>query len=142
LLKDKIYELSKRTIIWLGEEDQHRGPFEEMINFLSNEPDPKADVDTVTKMFAPERGLGNRRQEAVTSLLNRDWFTRAWIFQGAVLSKELLIRCGGMEVPFVKFKRLIDAVMKVQYNSGGYARSLITTTVGVETVDLISRRAQ
>jgi hypothetical protein len=42
-----------------------------------------------------------------------------------------------MEVPFMKFKRLIDAVMRVQYDSGGYARSLIKTTVGFETVDLI-----
>jgi hypothetical protein len=142
MLMDKIYERSKRTIIWLGEEDQNCGPFEEMIHFLSSESDPKADVDTVGKMFAADRGVGKLRQDAITNLLNRDWFTRAWVFQEAVLSKELLVRCGGMEVSFAKFKRLIDAVMRVQYNSGGYARSLIKTTVGFDTVDLIQHARQ
>ncbi|PMD48141.1 HET-domain-containing protein [Hyaloscypha variabilis F] len=142
LLMDKIYEGSIQTIIWLGEEDQHCGPFEEMIYLLNDEADPKADVATVTYAFAADRGFGNRRQDAVTNLLNRDWFTRAWVFQEAVLSKELFVRCGGMEVPFVKLKRLIDAVMRVQYNAGGYARSLIQTTVGFETVDLIQHARQ
>jgi len=142
LLMDKIYEQSTQTIIWLGEEDQHRGSFEEMISLLNNEADPKAGVATVTKAFAADQGVGNRRQNAVTNLLNRDWFTRAWVFQEAVLSKELSVRCGGMEVPFVKLKRLIDAVMRVQYDAGGYARSLIQTTVGFETVDLIQHARQ
>ncbi len=142
LLMDKIYEGSIQTIIWLGEEDQHRGPFEEMMYLLNDEADPKADVATVTKAFAADRGVGNRRKDAVTNLLNRDWLTRAWVFQEAVLSKELFVRCGGMEVPFVKLKRLIDAVMRVQYNAGGYARSLIQTTVGFETVDLIQHARQ
>ncbi|KAE9376315.1 HET-domain-containing protein [Stipitochalara longipes BDJ] len=142
LLMEKIYEKSIRTIIWLGEEDHHCGPFEEMIHLLKNESDPKEDVNAVTKAFAAVRGVGTRRQDAVTNLLNRDWFTRAWVFQEAVLSKELVFRCGGIEVPFANFKRLIDAVMLVQYHAGGYARSLIQTTVGFDTVDLIQHARQ
>lgn len=142
LLMDRIYERSIQTIIWLGEGNQHCRPFDEMIYLLNNEEDPKPDVATVTKALAADRGVGNRRQDAVTNLLNRDRFTRAWVFQEAVLSKGLSVRCCGMEVPFVKLKRLIDAVMRVQYDAGGYARSLIQTTVGFESVDLIQHARQ
>jgi Heterokaryon incompatibility protein (HET) len=137
LLMDKIYEKAKQTIIWLGEEDKHRRPFEEMVQLLTEESDPQADFGIVKKMFAADRAVRERMLDAVTNVLNRDWFTRAWIFQEAVLSKELIVRCGGMEVPFMKLKRLVDAIMRVQYDSGGYARSLIQTTVGFETMDLI-----
>jgi hypothetical protein len=109
-----------------------------MLGFLvANEPNPEEDAEIVKKLLAADHGVGERRQDAITHLLNRDWFTRAWIFQEAVLSKKLILRCGGLEVPFDKFKRLIDTVMRVQYGSGGYARSLLKTTVGFNTVDLI-----
>lgn len=109
-----------------------------MLGFLvDGESNVQKKIEIVKKLFAADYRVGKRRREAVTHLLNRDWFTRAWIFQQAVLSKELIIKCGGMQIPFDKFKHLIDAVMIVQFDSGGYARSLLETTVGFDTVDLI-----
>lgn len=138
LLMDKIYQQSIQTIVWLGEEDEYRAPVEEMLGFLTtDQSNTELDAEIVKNLLAADRGVGKRRQEAITHLLNRDWFTRAWIFQEAVLSKRLLLKCGGMEVSFDKFKRLIDGVMRVQYDWGGYARSLLKTTVGFDTVDLI-----
>jgi len=79
LLMDKIYQQSKRTIIWLGEEDENRWPVEEMIGLLSTDDcSPEADVETVKSLITADGLMGRQRQEAITGLLNRDWFTRAW----------------------------------------------------------------
>ena len=47
------------------------------------------------------------------------------------------MRCGDAEYPFGLLKRVADAVCDIQYGTGGYARSLASTTVGFDTLDLI-----
>ena len=96
ILMNKIYSQSKRIIIWLGEEDEHCVPVEEMLGFFTNdESNIQKEIEIVKKLFAADRGVGKHRQEVVTHLLNRDWFTRVWIFQETVLSKEMLSDVAG-----------------------------------------------
>lgn len=72
-----------------------------MLLFLAtNEVSTEADTKMVKTLINADDGLGERRQQAITRFLNKDWFTRAWIFQQAVLSNELMVKCGEMETPF------------------------------------------
>ena len=142
----EIYKTAKRTIIWLGESDEHVAHVQELMRALSGadsasgEAAASDDIAVLQHMI----GIGNsqsedctRRLKAITSFLNRDWFTRVWVFQEAVLSKALIIRCGGAECQFGLLKRIADAVCDIQYGVEGYARSLVSTTVGLDTLDLI-----
>jgi hypothetical protein len=144
-LMGEIYKEAERTTIWLGESDEHVHHVQELTRALNEadsangEPAP-SDVAVLQDMVGvkqPRSGVCMQRLNAVTSFLNRDWFTRAWVFQEAVLSKNLGIRCGDSEWQFNILKRMADAVCDIQYNDGGYARSLASTTVGFDTLDLI-----
>jgi Heterokaryon incompatibility protein (HET) len=136
LLMGQIYAFSTRTIIWLGEEDEHRSRMEKLLTAISGSPDRNSDIRAV-KNLVEDKTEGENRLHAITNFLNRDFFTRAWIFQEAVLGRQLIVRFGGLEIPFDNLKRLVDAVKELQYNTGGYAQSIMKTTVGYDTLDLI-----
>lgn len=145
-LMGDIYKKAERTTIWLGESDETVPRVQELMQALSDPDSSDARHGAGDDIAAMEHVVGVessrddaslRRIEALTKFLNRDWFTRAWVFQEAVLAKDLCVRCGGVEFSFSLLKRVADAVCDIQYGTGGYARSLASTTVGFDMIDLI-----
>jgi hypothetical protein len=124
-LMGEIYRTAERTTIWLGESNENVQYAQELMQSLidADSADGLAgasDVDVMRKMVGVEapRDKASQLTSAITNFLNRDWFTRAWVFQEAVLSMDLKIRCGATECPFVLLKRVADAVCDIPYDGG------------------------
>jgi hypothetical protein len=143
-----IYRKSKRTVIWLGEEDMDKDVIAEMFELLANTPytsvmddfrlfkgllDLEESVYTVPHMMPRKQW----RRQAVTRLLNRTWFSRVWIFQEAVVSPEVEVIYGSLKLPLQELFRLTRAVFEVENDTGGYARSISKRTAGFDTLYLI-----
>ena len=106
ILMSRIYKQAHRTFAWLGEEDQHT---DEAISCL------RKAVDNCEKGYNEYRqsdaskaehqavNLADRQKLACIALFTRSWFSRYWIIQEALLSKELLFIIGAYVCPFVMF---------------------------------------
>ncbi|KAB5513497.1 heterokaryon incompatibility protein-domain-containing protein, partial [Coniochaeta sp. 2T2.1] len=143
-----IYRKSKRTLIWLGEEDGDRDAIREMFTVLTNTPsnsvekdrslfrellDLDKSIDTALGTMPPKQS----RREAVTRLLNRTWFSRVWVFQEAVVSPNVEVIYGSLNILLNELFRLTRAVFEVENAAGGYARSIAKRTVGFDTLYLV-----
>ena len=135
LLMGEIYARSSRTIIWLGEEDSSRESLEALLQ-SSSRTSLSSQVQSAS-LPIEIKAEDVQHIEGLTSLLNRDWFTRAWIFQEAVLGNDLTVYCGGLQMSFESLRRIVEAVKDYQYAKGGYARSIMQSTVGCDTIELI-----
>jgi hypothetical protein len=82
-LMREIYTLAKQTVVFLGDSNKH---CERVLNGL-----------IYSKMN------NELRQLAVTQILSRPWFTRVWIYQELVLSKEVWVQCGRIRVKWDRF---------------------------------------
>jgi Heterokaryon incompatibility protein (HET) len=127
-----IYGKSERTIVWPGEEDQSMQLASEVIRSISSPgTDSKQDVQTVRQLLEKSAtSMSEKRQASLTALLNREWFTRSWVFQEAVLPRNLLIKCGTFEVTMENLTRSVNAVETVLDQDRGYAHSFRKLTVG------------
>ncbi|KUL81565.1 hypothetical protein ZTR_09192 [Talaromyces verruculosus] len=139
-----IYRKSKLTVIWLGEEDSDKDIIETIFNKLRSTPfnslkeDVKMmseliDVKGPTHLLAPEQ-LG---RHAVERLLNRTWFSRVWVFEESVVSKEVEVRYGSLSLSLSDLFRLTRAVFTAENFVGGYPRSIAKRTVGFDTLYLV-----
>lgn len=143
-----IYKKSKRTVIWLGEEDRDKDVIAEMFTKITNT--PFASVKDDFKLFyelldleesvytAPHMMPRKQwRRQAVTRLLNRTWFSRVWVFQEAVISPDVEVIYGSLKLPLKELFRLTRTVFEVENAVGGYARSIAKKTVGFDTLYLV-----
>lgn len=150
-LMGEIYKKSTGTIIWLGEEDEDKDVLEEMFTWLSEKSD-NSNIDderllrrlldlqepthTAPHMMRREQW----RRQAVTRLLNRAWFSRAWVFQEAVASDKAQVMYGSLQVSLKELFRLTGAVFGVENAAGGYARSIAKRTIGFDTLYLVQHQ--
>jgi hypothetical protein len=96
-LMREIYTLAKQTVVFLGDSNTH---CERVLNGLIH-----------SKMN------DELRQLAVTQILSRPWFTRVWIYQELVLSKEVWVQCGRIRVNWDKFcSALLGARCLMKYD--------------------------
>jgi hypothetical protein len=143
-----IYTKSKRTVVWLGEEDSDKDVIAEVFTFLTNKPFTSVKDDF--KLFKGLLDLDEsgytaplvipRKQwlrQAVTRFLNRTWFSRVWVFQEAVVSPEVQVIYGSLTLPLKELFRLTRAIFEVENAAGGYARSIAKKTVGFDTLYLV-----
>ncbi|PMD38817.1 heterokaryon incompatibility, partial [Hyaloscypha variabilis F] len=74
-LMGHIYQKASKTVVWLGEEDEHgRGPLGAFLQTMGH------DADLTTYNW-----------QAFNSFYNRPWFGRLWILQEIAFSKEVVI---------------------------------------------------
>jgi len=78
-----------------------------------------------------------KRFLAVQEVLNRPWFQRAWVFQEAVLSKEVKMVIGRYLFYFPELYRLVTHISGIQYAINGYRNSIAKTTTGYEPMQSI-----
>ncbi|KAI3393822.1 hypothetical protein diail_3598 [Diaporthe ilicicola] len=97
LMKD-VYSRAKSTCVWLG---------------------PAADnsdlaMKTIGQLYAdriyvlPEGALSEAQIEAINALQGREWWSRIWVLQEAMLSPNPIVRCGDATLPFEAFVHLDD----------------------------------
>ena len=133
-----IYKKAYRTIVWLGEEDRDRHAIEELATELKETSEVNVSNDIKLLEGLIDGKNGRKYREAITRLLNRSWFSRSWIYQEAVVSSEVIVKCGGLELSLEKLIRLIGAICQEECDSGGYARSLVMKSIGFDTLFLIT----
>ena len=147
VLMADIYKNAQRTVVWLGEEDGDKKVLSEMVEFFASRPSKpeKQDANLVKIMLdlgytenSPDDITRRQwRHQALVRLLNRSWFSRAWIFQEVVMSAQVLLMFGGLEMSLENLMRLSNAVFLVEQEEQGYAHSLTTSTTGFDTLYLI-----
>jgi hypothetical protein len=147
VLMSEVYKNAQRTVVWLGEEDEDKQVLSEMIDAFANRPSKgeRQDANLIKMML--ELGYTDdnpndltRRQwrhRALVRFLNRSWFSRAWVFQEAVMSTQVLLMCGSLEMTLENLMRLSNAVFLVEEEEQGYAHSLTKSTSGFDTLYLI-----
>ena len=131
-----IYKQSNPTVVWLGEEDKDKDALTELFTLLINSPfiSVRDDLRLLTGILSAEN---SRRQQAVTRLLNRTWFSRVWVFQEAIVSREVEVMYGSLKFPLGDLFRLVRVVFAVENAAGGYASSIAKRTTGYDTLYLI-----
>ena len=117
-LMGDIYANAARTIVWLGEQSANSDMAMDFIHALrqksrdedsgddslSDDEDPHAD-DT-------RKGISDSNQialQAVTNLMQRQWWTRIWVIQEALKSRRVTVVCGAKEVDIAYFAQLVKA---------------------------------
>ncbi len=102
-IMDKIYSKAARTIVWLGRADEYTPAAAETITRVAaypKEPFARSDVNPF-KRQEPELYAKNNLEYtswldwcSLAALLKRQWFSRLWIVQETILSRELVLLCG------------------------------------------------
>ncbi|KAL9611788.1 MAG: hypothetical protein Q9167_003599 [Letrouitia subvulpina] len=145
-----IYRNAQRTIIWLGsgnilhQDEAFIADTASRMNFrpVVREISSIHDQDLLKELIGFGKGAhfsedGMRRRRALAELLNHSWFTRAWVFQEAVVSKTSQIICGGLEMDFDIFINLLDGVCALDNRDIGLNQSILRHSTGYEPVYLM-----
>lgn len=94
LMKD-VFQLSERTVVWLGEDSAGSDCAVRLIRQLAEAAPERASQNSrwsnECRDFPPLYDLAWR---AFTDILHRPWFRRAWIVQEISVPRDILIVCG------------------------------------------------
>jgi hypothetical protein len=88
-----IYRQASATMAWLGEAGTDT-PI--AIDCLTDERRLEGKADVLT--------YNQRLYEGLADLYTRPWIRRVWVQQEVMASKNLLLRCGHLEIPFATFQ--------------------------------------
>ncbi|KAF8189754.1 heterokaryon incompatibility protein-domain-containing protein [Pholiota molesta] len=96
-LMRQIYSQAKQTIVWLGPEADGSNKAMDFIDTSDSIDvmDPKFKVRSISPPW-PD----------LQALFARSWWSRMWVIQEALLSKQVIVKCGHREVGFEKFAGL------------------------------------
>lgn len=100
LLMQEIYSRSSRVVVWLGEYEPLG-----LKRFLRQDTGSAADVQSIR--FGAAR--------VARFLLQRPWWTRAWITQELVLAKDVQVNCGSHFIHWDRLCPLINACSERPY---------------------------
>lgn len=104
-LMHRIYAQAETTYVWLG--DAADGS-DKAIDFIAG----CANLNVMDPMFqihhiAPP-------SSALQALFARSWWSRVWVIQEVLLSKNIVVKCGHKEAPFDSFVRLAEKEHKLR----------------------------
>ncbi|GCB18024.1 heterokaryon incompatibility protein 6, OR allele [Aspergillus awamori] len=96
-----IYQGSTLTIIWLGDGDERvESLFDLARKFHDESYTGSLAQENVVRLreFIHNEDRSHSLEFLATDILRRPWWTRAWVLQEAVVSAELLVKCGNHEI--------------------------------------------
>ena len=97
-----IYSRARRVVVWLGKESDDSSLAMDCVRTLSS----KIEIDHGTMKVLPRTDeshwldwksklpFDDEQTRAVTSLCNRDWFRRLWIWQEVRCARDIEVLCG------------------------------------------------
>jgi hypothetical protein len=142
-----IYLSADHVLAWLGEPNEDLTPsFIHLIAAFRRRSDDGRKwaasqalmKEKIELEFDPEKPtLKAKRFLAVQEVLNRPWFQRAWVFQEAVLPKQVKMVIGRYLFYFPELYNLVDHILKIQYAINGYRGSISKTCAGFEPMQSI-----
>ncbi|KAK7714059.1 hypothetical protein SLS64_004156 [Diaporthe eres] len=97
LMKD-VYSGAEATCLWLGPAAEESDLAMAAIGGLY----------AARTYVLPDGALSEAHIEAINALQRREWWTRIWVLQEAMLSPNPVIRCGNAMLPFEAFVHLDD----------------------------------
>ncbi|KAF2106327.1 heterokaryon incompatibility protein-domain-containing protein [Lophiotrema nucula] len=103
-----IFRGAKRVLAWLGPGGHSEDEAFQFLERVSR--DPKRGLDG----FSPFSELA----KTLRKLLALPYFTRLWILQELVFNLDVILRCGSIEFPFLRFCVAIE-VLKDNLGGGG-----------------------
>ncbi|KAL8998527.1 MAG: hypothetical protein Q9169_002470 [Polycauliona sp. 2 TL-2023] len=138
-----IYQTAKRTVVWLGELDIPDIDRDAIIsatdrtNFRPIEreystPEDQLILKDLIGFGAQDHSVdsGRRRRSILAGLLNRPWFTRAWVYQEVVVAQSGVVLCGSLEMEMDIFINLLDGVCNLDFQETGEAASIMHASRG------------
>ncbi|KAL8964622.1 MAG: hypothetical protein Q9183_004327 [Haloplaca sp. 2 TL-2023] len=142
-LMAEVYRKAERTVVWLGEADildidqDAIVDATERMNFRPIDHPYSTPEDQVIlkeligfRSQGTERQVGLRRRQVLAEVLNRPWFTRAWVFQEVVVAKSGIVLCGSLEMDMEIFINLLDGVCDLDLQEMGEAASIMHASRG------------
>lgn len=121
MIMDKIYSKAARTIIWLGRADEYTPAAVDTIarvaaypkeSFVKSEVNPFRRQDPEIYASSNLEYISWLDWCSLAALLKRQWFSRLWIVQETILSRQLVLLCGKYGISWsdlVKAARNIEA---------------------------------
>ncbi|KAL8867261.1 MAG: hypothetical protein Q9174_005778, partial [Haloplaca sp. 1 TL-2023] len=142
-LMAQIYRKAERTVVWLGEanisdieQDAILDASERMSFRPIDHPYSTLEDQVILKELigfrsqGTERQLGLRRRQVLADILNKPWFTRAWVFQEVVVAKSGIVLCGSLEMDMEIFINLLDGVCDLDLQEMGQEASIMHASSG------------
>jgi Heterokaryon incompatibility protein (HET) len=71
-----------------------------------------------------------QRHKAVMNIFNQSYFRRAWVVQEILVSRELRVLYGELDIPFKSLDRLGVAILEIEISALGWLKALHNTTRG------------
>ncbi|KAL8688568.1 MAG: hypothetical protein Q9218_005558 [Villophora microphyllina] len=138
-----IYKRAQRTLVWLGEGtmlDEDRDAIIDATTRMSYRPVDNAYSSLEDQLIIQDligfegrdqaRKIGMRRRQLLADILNRPWWTRAWVFQEAVVAKRGTVLCGSLEIDMEVLINLLDGVCDHDLREVGESASIMHTSKG------------
>ncbi|KAH7090209.1 heterokaryon incompatibility protein-domain-containing protein [Paraphoma chrysanthemicola] len=115
----QIYRTAAQCDVWLGEEAEESWRAFRFLRFLDRKFHGSSSwpsVDWIEKILAPRTGNYRDDWNAVEKLFARPWWTRVWTVQEFILSKNVVFRCGTLEMPRSLFRNAIHVIWECRSN--------------------------
>lgn len=107
LMKD-IFKLGERTVVWLGEESQDSALAIQLIHELARASQEHSSRSRRSHESEKILSLYDPAWRALTQLLRRPWFHRAWIVQETSVARDVSILCGHASISWDEFVRAVQ----------------------------------
>ncbi|KAK0624333.1 hypothetical protein B0T14DRAFT_583758 [Immersiella caudata] len=86
-MMDRVYASASRVLVWLGSEEEHQGLF------------GKANaLESLLRVARPGSQPLASDSRALSSLLERPWFTRMWVLQEVAVARQILVMHGPLVI--------------------------------------------
>ncbi|PPJ58466.1 hypothetical protein CBER1_08353 [Cercospora berteroae] len=97
-----IYQNAKRVILWVGPGSKTTPYLQITYQFWKQESVDDAGKLAESSVFGHAK-IHPQANEAVQSMLSREWFGRAWVMQEVILARDAVKRCGGFQEDWKTF---------------------------------------
>lgn len=155
-----IYKKARRVIVWLGPPAENSTLAFDTIRTIGR--DVKSDFKlhqllvvrgspTFRIQHDPDALAAKETEwKSIQDLLYRKWFTRLWIYQEIMMSKEAVVTAGFSELPWFTFLSALywtfrqparipslSSIFDTEYNDKYVKPILRSTTVTIDTIDFV-----
>lgn len=136
-IMDRVYSQATQTIVWLGKQDHHafqaRAVFNTILRIPAREINSAHDRGEWPSLPAfaawglPELDPAvSPKWQAIFAVLRRAWFTRSWVVQEILLSRDIQVLCGDWAFPFIDLIYVASFLEDTHIYDGAYDTTRIS----------------